>query len=107
MNIQFNTLHNSYSTYLLPLQLKVCPKRLCISTVGVRRDLFRRDPDKVLITDFFGAVRPVEVVHPIDTHWPHETILSPNRRFVFQFYLIECIFLSMLSQLFGSIMTQG
>ncbi|XP_026279100.1 putative GPI-anchor transamidase [Frankliniella occidentalis] len=50
--------------------LKVCPKRLCISTVGVRRDLFRRNPDKVLITDFFGAVRPVEVVAGMDTNWP-------------------------------------
>lgn len=41
--------------------LKVCPKHYCLSTVGVRKDLFRRDPDKVPITDFFGSVRPTEV----------------------------------------------
>ena len=27
--------------------LAVCPKRLCISTVGTRTDLFARDPKKV------------------------------------------------------------
>ena len=42
-------------------QLKVCPKRQCISTVAVRTDLFARNPDKVLITDFFGSVRNVEL----------------------------------------------
>jgi len=41
--------------------LTVCPKRVCISTVGTRTDLFRRDPYKVPITDFFGSVRRVEV----------------------------------------------
>lgn len=29
--------------------------------MGVRRDLFRRDPDKVPVTDFFGSLRPVEL----------------------------------------------
>jgi len=41
--------------------LRVCPKRVCISTVGTRTDLFKRDPNKVPITDFFGSVRRVEV----------------------------------------------
>jgi len=41
--------------------LKVCPKRVCISTVGTRTDLFRRDPNLVPITDFFGSVRKIEV----------------------------------------------
>ena len=41
--------------------LQVCPKRLCISTVGKRTDLFARDPFKVPITDFFGSVRNVEL----------------------------------------------
>ncbi|GLH06139.1 hypothetical protein R5R35_010957 [Gryllus longicercus] len=41
--------------------LAVCPKQECISTVGVRRDLFPRDPHKVPITDFFGSLRPVEL----------------------------------------------
>ncbi|KAK7474083.1 hypothetical protein BaRGS_00006195 [Batillaria attramentaria] len=43
--------------------LKVCPRHQCISTVSVRKDLFQRDPDKVLLTDFFGSVRNVELVH--------------------------------------------
>ncbi|XP_013412428.1 GPI-anchor transamidase-like, partial [Lingula anatina] len=41
--------------------LKVCPKSACVSTVGVRTDLFQRDPKKVLVTDFFGSVRNVEL----------------------------------------------
>lgn len=48
-------------------QLAVCPKSACLSTVGVRRDLFKRDPSKVPITDFFGSVRPVIITtDPID-----------------------------------------
>merc|ERR1719464_582970 len=45
--------------------LEVCPKRLCISTVGKRTDLFSRDPSKVPITDFFGSVRNVELTQQI------------------------------------------
>ncbi|XP_054728245.1 putative GPI-anchor transamidase [Anastrepha obliqua] len=41
--------------------LQVCPKRVCISTVGVRKDLYRRDPSKVPITDFFGSIRPTQI----------------------------------------------
>ncbi|XP_055585847.1 putative GPI-anchor transamidase [Uranotaenia lowii] len=41
--------------------LSVCPKRVCISTVGVRKDLYPKDPHKVPITDFFGSIRPTEV----------------------------------------------
>ncbi|NXR97624.1 GPI8 transamidase, partial [Oxylabes madagascariensis] len=40
---------------------QVCPKSLCVSTPGHRTDLFQRDPQKVLITDFFGSVRKVEI----------------------------------------------
>lgn len=43
------------------LQLKVCPKHYCLSTVGVREDLFKRDPKTVPVTDFFGSLRPVEL----------------------------------------------
>lgn len=39
----------------------MCPKQDCISTVGVRTDLFSRDPAKVPITDFFGSIRPIEL----------------------------------------------
>ncbi|XP_053595898.1 putative GPI-anchor transamidase [Microplitis demolitor] len=45
--------------------LKVCPKHYCLSTVGVRRDLFRRDPEQVPVTDFFGSLRPVELTDTI------------------------------------------
>lgn len=41
--------------------LKVCPRSQCVSTVSVRTDLFQRDPSKVLLTDFFGSVRNVEL----------------------------------------------
>ncbi|XP_059122458.1 GPI-anchor transamidase isoform X1 [Peromyscus eremicus] len=40
---------------------QVCPKSLCVSTPGHRTDLFQRDPKNVLITDFFGSVRKVEI----------------------------------------------
>ena len=43
-------------------QLRVCPKSQCVSTVSVRTDLFKRDPNKVLLTDFFGSVRNVELL---------------------------------------------
>ncbi|XP_006811463.1 GPI-anchor transamidase-like, partial [Saccoglossus kowalevskii] len=39
----------------------VCPPSKCISTVGTRTDLFPRDIKMVLITDFFGSVRNVEL----------------------------------------------
>lgn len=42
-------------------QFQVCPKSLCVSTPGHRTDLFQRDPKNVLITDFFGSVRKVEI----------------------------------------------
>ncbi|BFG02376.1 putative GPI-anchor transamidase [Drosophila madeirensis] len=50
-----------FSTRTIGEFLQVCPKRVCISTVGVRKDLYRRDPHKVPITDFFGAIRPTRV----------------------------------------------
>ncbi|XP_029409684.1 GPI-anchor transamidase isoform X3 [Nannospalax galili] len=43
------------------LSFQVCPKSLCVSTPGHRTDLFQRDPKHVLITDFFGSVRKVEI----------------------------------------------
>ncbi|KAM7305498.1 putative GPI-anchor transamidase [Ixodes scapularis] len=41
--------------------LRVCPKRVCISTVTSRKDLFKRNVDEVPLTDFFGSVRNVEL----------------------------------------------
>jgi len=40
---------------------KVCPKYQCVSTVGISTHLFLRDPSNVLITDFFGSVRSVDL----------------------------------------------
>ncbi|XP_055697681.1 putative GPI-anchor transamidase [Phlebotomus papatasi] len=42
--------------------LQVCPKRVCISTVGIRKDLYPKDPYKVPITNFFGSIRQTEIV---------------------------------------------
>ncbi|KAH3798938.1 GPI-anchor transamidase-like [Dreissena polymorpha] len=41
---------------------RVCPKSQCVSTVAFRTDLYPKDPNKVLITDFFGSVRNVELL---------------------------------------------
>jgi len=55
--------------------LKVCPKRVCISTVGTRTDLFRRNPNLVPITDFFGSVRKIEVsTVPVNVSWPSKHV---------------------------------
>ena len=43
------------------LQLQVCPRSQCISSVAVRTDLFKRNPSSVLVTEFFGSVRNVEL----------------------------------------------
>uniref|UniRef100_A0A1A8HA78 GPI-anchor transamidase n=1 Tax=Nothobranchius korthausae TaxID=1143690 RepID=A0A1A8HA78_9TELE len=55
---------------------KVCPKSQCVSTPGHRTDLFLRDPGSVLITDFFGSVRKVEItmeaIHLTDPILQHE-----------------------------------
>ncbi|MCL4131804.1 UNVERIFIED_CONTAM: hypothetical protein GTU68_022925, partial [Idotea baltica] len=45
--------------------LQVCPKRVCISNVGVRKDLYHRSPSAVLVTEFFGSVRAVEVTRDL------------------------------------------
>lgn len=45
--------------------------------MGVRKDLFRRDPSKVLVTDFFGSVRPVEVTE-FFLNITEPTILIPD-----------------------------
>lgn len=53
--------------------LEVCPKYQCISTVAKRTDLFRRDVNKVLLTDFFGSVRNVELL-PDSIHLQNTTL---------------------------------
>ena len=54
-----------YSERTLAQFLQVCPKRVCISTVGVRQDLYKRDPNSVLVTEFFGSVRNIELTDHI------------------------------------------
>src|SRR5699024_10530762 len=42
--------------------MEVCPKRLCISTVTVRLDLYPRDPYQVSLSDFFGNVATLHLI---------------------------------------------
>lgn len=67
MYTSFSLLHFLTNKIILAFlfQLKVCPKSVCISTVGIRKDLFQRNPDYVPITDFFGSIRPVELVREL------------------------------------------
>ncbi|XP_018025763.1 GPI-anchor transamidase-like [Hyalella azteca] len=53
------------SAHTLEQFLSVCPKHNCISSVGVRRDLYRRDPKRVLVTEFFGSVRNVLLTYHV------------------------------------------
>ncbi|XP_078075067.1 GPI-anchor transamidase isoform X2 [Mustelus asterias] len=57
---------------------KVCPPSLCVSTPGHRTDLFQRNPNSVLITDFFGSVRKVEITTDIIQLTPNDTETEPN-----------------------------
>lgn len=44
---------SAHNTSLKEL-FKVCPESVCMSTVKIRLDLYKRDPGKIPITDFFG-----------------------------------------------------
>jgi phosphatidylinositol glycan class K len=59
--------------------LHSCPKNLCISTTGIRTDLFERDTHKVRASDFFSSrkyVEPIENVYDFDSsEW---TDLTPD-----------------------------
>ncbi|CAG9533221.1 unnamed protein product [Cercopithifilaria johnstoni] len=39
-----------------------CPKSKCLSTVGVRTDLYSKDPARVRVTDFFGSSRIIRTI---------------------------------------------
>ncbi|VDK66484.1 unnamed protein product [Onchocerca ochengi] len=39
-----------------------CPKSKCLSTVGVRTDLYPKDPTRVRVTDFFGSSRIIRTI---------------------------------------------
>nr|CAG4638499.1 EOG090X07K0 [Cyclestheria hislopi] len=69
----------STSNHTLGQFLKVCPKELCLSTVGYWKDLFRRNPDHVFVTDFFGSQKRIEpAVRHINL--PRETPHRSNPR---------------------------
>lgn len=73
---------------LVSFQLKVCPKHHCLSTVGVRKDLFPRDPEDVPVTDFFGSLRPVELTKNmvrIETVNENKTV-SPETEIKYRYY---------------------
>jgi len=57
---------------------KCCPKRLCISTVGVREDLYPKNPKKVKVTEFFGGVRNVELTRKTVTLTPPAQKSAPE-----------------------------
>ncbi|RXN00580.1 GPI-anchor transamidase [Acipenser ruthenus] len=80
---------------------KVCPKSLCVSTPGHRIDLFQRNPRSVLITDFFGSVRKVEITtEPVklipnisekDEKLTEEVMLTEPQKYVEQMPVAEII----------------
>lgn len=51
-----------------------------MSTPGHRTDLFQRDPKNVLITDFFGSVRKVEITtEKISLQWDSQVVDSSSK----------------------------
>jgi glycosylphosphatidylinositol transamidase (GPIT) subunit GPI8 len=61
--------------------MEVCPKRLCISTVGKRTDLFSRSLNSVLITDFFGSNRNIEIFDPVIHVSSEATSIKKSNKF--------------------------
>nr|SVE77652.1 EOG090X07K0 [Daphnia lumholtzi] len=81
------------SNHTLGQFLKVCPKYLCLSTVGFRSDLFKRDPNRVFITDFFGSQKRIEmaadpIVLPPPSNGKSSNIL---KIFVLEIFVMEVI----------------
>ncbi|KAK9506463.1 hypothetical protein O3M35_008400 [Rhynocoris fuscipes] len=76
------------STRSMATFLAVCPKRVCLSTVGVRKDLFGRNTTDVPITDFFGAVRQVDLspTHPLIEFDDSKIILTEEEQTFHQSY---------------------
>lgn len=66
------------SNQAMRLFTRMCPKYQCVSTVGVRDDLFQRDLDEVLVTDFFGSIRDVQILpHVVKSVVKNETLNEP------------------------------
>uniref|UniRef100_A0A8C5IJ92 GPI-anchor transamidase n=1 Tax=Junco hyemalis TaxID=40217 RepID=A0A8C5IJ92_JUNHY len=80
---------------------QVCPKSLCVSTPGHRTDLFQRDPQNVLITDFFGSVRKVEItaerlsldrdVPGLESKFPEEELATEPLKYAEQLPVAQII----------------
>ncbi|XP_053738335.1 GPI-anchor transamidase isoform X1 [Synchiropus splendidus] len=92
--------HPSSKTNMNDL-FKVCPKSQCVSTPGHRTDLFLRDPGSVLITDFFGSVRKVEItteavnlteaLEPVANSDNNEDVQQETHSYVDQLPVLEII----------------
>ncbi|KAM9789445.1 GPI-anchor transamidase [Neosynchiropus ocellatus] len=92
--------HPSSKTNMNDL-FKVCPKSQCVSTPGHRTDLFLRDPGSVLITDFFGSVRKVEItteavnlteaLEPVENRQDDEDVERETHSYVDQLPVLEII----------------
>lgn len=52
-----NKVNNLESNSTMRDFFESCPITKCLSTVGVRKDLYEKDIDKVRVTDFFGSKR--------------------------------------------------
>ncbi|XP_072366518.1 GPI-anchor transamidase isoform X2 [Scyliorhinus torazame] len=80
---------------------RVCPPSQCVSTPGHRTDLFQRNPKSVLITDFFGSVRKVEITNHIiqltandtetETSYFPESQAAPALKYVDQLAVAQII----------------
>lgn len=66
------------STKSLAAFFAICPRRLCLSTVSVRKDLFQRDPVQVPLTDFFGSLPKVRLMPTLDSTAAPETTNSSS-----------------------------
>uniref|UniRef100_A0A0N5A9X2 GPI-anchor transamidase n=1 Tax=Syphacia muris TaxID=451379 RepID=A0A0N5A9X2_9BILA len=67
-----NRVHSSESNLSMTDYFESCSKSKCISTVGIRTDLYSKDPNRVRVTDFFGSTRNIRSVNEIikfDDEW--------------------------------------
>ncbi|VDL65402.1 unnamed protein product [Nippostrongylus brasiliensis] len=60
------------STATMQDYLESCPRRQCLSTVGVRKDVYPKEPSRVRATDFFGSSRIIRHLSEdivVDDEW--------------------------------------
>lgn len=93
--LEFLEKTTSNSTKTLSQFLRVCPKRVCISTVTSRKDLFKRNTDEVPLTDFFGGFRKVELtrskvhLHPLVPEPPLKPIMDETTAKKARWYRVD------------------